>query len=447
MTAPAPPPPAPPPAPSRLAPPSAPRSRPGRDRFRRRWYRLAVPFAVLVLLMTVTLVARATQEPDLDDPGTLSPAGTGQDGSSELARMLDERGVRVEYVTDIDAATSAAATGEDAVVFIPRPTTFGMRFAAMVGLLPGDHRLVLVAPNDRELSMARVPTVRTGPSRWATTDTLPGCGVPEAVAAGRAAVLRSRYVVTGGDSCYDGGLVRSTTFPAPGPELFVAGSSDPFRNRRIHEYGNAELAVGLLSTYDRVIWLGALPFDPGYDWDADPPDMDVDLPDVDRPEVDAPSRGERDRSDDSIFGGLAQNYGAAAPTALALAILVAVLVALAMARRPGAPVSEPLPVVVPAAEAVAGRGRLYQRAGDQRVAMAALRAAAISRIAVAVGLPANPPPEPDDLVAAVARTGLPEADVRRTLYGPEPTTDQQLTEMVADLDALVQVVTREGGPS
>ena len=46
-------------------------------------------------------------------------------------------------------------------------------------------------------------------------------------------------------------------------------------------------------------------------------------------------------------------------------IVAAVLAAAARARRLGAPVAEPLPVLVPATETVTGRGRLYQRSRDR----------------------------------------------------------------------------------
>jgi hypothetical protein len=110
-------------------------------------------------------------------------------------------------------------------------------------------------------------------------------------------------------------------------------------------------------------------------------------------------------------------------------------------------VSEPLPVPVPAAETVAGRGRLYLHARGRLVALAALRRPALARVVRALGLPPAPPPEPDQVVAAAAgRTGLPADHVRRTLYGPAPVTDQDLTHAVAALDALVDAVEHPTAP-
>jgi hypothetical protein len=68
-------------------------------------------------------------------------------------------------------------------------------------------------------------------------------------------------------------------------------------------------------------------------------------------------------------------------------LAVGVLLAVWRARRLGPVVSEPLPVVVHAAEVVEGHGRLYARAGARDRAAAALRAAALRRIAARLGLP------------------------------------------------------------
>lgn len=396
-----------------------------RSRWRRRWYRVVVPFAVLGLLVGATWLARHLEEPDLGAPATLAPDGTGPDGSSRLAQLLTDRGVSIEPVADLDEAMTALETGGDAVVFVPKPTTFGAAFAGAAARLPADHRVVLVAPSSFQLAVAGL-RVAAGPQRWAALAAEPGCTLPEAVAAGRASALRGRYAVAEPDlSCYRGGLVRTQVAR---PEVFVVGATDPFRNRRIGEHGNARLAVELLAARGRVIWAGALPFQA----------------DVAPPEVESPERPDRDRSAGGGFGDLFAGYPPGVLAGLGLVALLAVLVALARARRLGPPVAEPLPVPVPAAEAVAGRGRLYQRTQGRGVAMAALRAPAVRRIAERLGLPAAPPPDPDAVVAATSRrTGLPPDYVFHTLYGPAPETDEDLTNAVTALDALVAAVTRE----
>jgi hypothetical protein len=384
-----------------------------------------IPFAVLGLLVGPTWLARHLEEPDLGDPATLAPSGTGPDGSSQLARLLAERGVAIEPVGTLPEAIAALETGGDAVVFIPKPTTLGAALAGQAARAPADHRVVLVAPTGFQLAVTGLPVTR-GPQRWAAVATEPGCDLPEAVAAGPASALRGRYAGAEPDPvCYRGGLVRTRVGR---PEVFVVGATDPFRNRRIGEHGNARLAVGLLAARDRVIWAGALPIEVGFRL----------------PEFGPPRRPERDRTGASGFADLVAGYPPGVLAGLGLAALLAVLVALARARRLGPPVSEPLPVPVPVAEAVAGRGRLYQRTGARAVALAGLRAAALPRVVQGLGLPASPPPEPEAVLAAAARrTGLPESYLRRTLYGPAPETDQALINAVAALDALLGAVTRE----
>jgi hypothetical protein len=285
---------------------------------------------------------------------------------------------------------------------------------------------VLVAPSNFQLLVTGFP-VTPGQRRWAADDRQPGCTVPEAVAAGRATALHGRFAVDDpGQACYDGGLVRTRV---AAPEVFLVGATDPFRNGRIDEHGNAALAVGLLAARDRVIWVGALPL----------PEGGIDLP-----EFQSPERQERLRDRSCGWACLFVDYPEPVQVALALAALLALLLALARARRLGPPVSEPLPVAVPAAEVVAGRGRLYQRTEGRGVALGALRTAALSRIILGLGLPPAPPPEPATVIrAAAARTGLPPERVRHILYGPAPDTDEDLMNAVAALDALVAAVTQD----
>lgn len=61
-------------------------------------------------------------------------------------------------------------------------------------------------------------------------------------------------------------------------------------------------------------------------------------------------------------------------------LICAVVALLAAGRRPGPVVSEPVPVVVPAAEAAAGRGRLYQRANAVTESAQVLRSAHLLRL-------------------------------------------------------------------
>ena len=105
---------------------------------------------------------------------------------------------------------------------------------------------------------------------------------------------------------------------------------------------------------------------------------------------------------------------------------------------------EPLPVTVPAAETVRGRGRLYQRAKARTVAIGTLRTAARERLARLLDLPTDTPVA--ELAAAVAaRTGAPADDVLAVLDGPVEEEDIDLVRVAAALDALQRAVAQPTG--
>jgi hypothetical protein len=128
------------------------------------------------------------------------------------------------------------------------------------------------------------------------------------------------------------------------------------------------------------------------------------------------------------------------PAALQL-LLAGLLLALWRGRRLGPPVTEPLPVVVRAAEAVEGRSRLYRRAQARDRAAAALRSGALARMVPRLGIDAAGAmePPPDAVVAAVAaRSGRRDADVHAVLYGPPPADDAGLVALADALDSMVR---------
>src|SRR5262245_63163423 len=107
---------------------------------RRRWHRLAIPFGLLILFWGFTVIAHAVEQPNLSDPGTLSPTGTGPDGSSELARRLQADGVTIERVTTNLQALQAAAAN-DATIFVPAPSFVSPSFLSLVKSVAGRHRI------------------------------------------------------------------------------------------------------------------------------------------------------------------------------------------------------------------------------------------------------------------------------------------------------------------
>jgi hypothetical protein len=390
---------------------------------RRVWPWVVSPFALLALLFTLTLLAHSAQTPDLDDPGTMSPTGTGRDGSSRLAALLRERGVTIHTVTSSAAATQLMLN-LDATVFVPTPDLLSPTFADLAPKVPGRHRIVLVQPGIRSAPLWGFLPVG---ARWAATTTAPACGRDFAEAAGVATMAHHRYAAFEPTmDCYRHGLVGTR---ADGTEVIAVGASDPFRDGRIDEGGNAALALGLLAGESTVIWVDVHKAEP-------------------RPRTVLPRYQQPERGGDGGFPRAYREMPPALWSSLALLGALGVLLAFVLARRLGPPVREPLPVLIPATENVTGRGRLYARARAHGATLDALRAAAVRRLATALGPPGttvtSPLPEQGDLVAMVAeRSGWAPAAVSETLYGATPGSDAELTRAVVALDSLLHAAMHE----
>lgn len=401
-----------------------------------RWLRAAIPFAVLVMFWLGTLVAHAGQEPDLDEPGTLSPAGTGEHGSSHLAALLRSRGVDILRVTS-SAEARQAAMGTDATVFVPTPDYLDPTFLTQIAT-SGHRRVVVVQPGLRTMIFGRLPIAPAGDA-WATRTVPPGCGAAALASLGPAAALNARYVFSRVNpnqrqslNCYLGGVLGITDGDT---ETVYVGATDPFRNDRVDEAANQALATVLLGQSSRLVWVDVHAKEPN--------PADVKLPRITLPEY---RRGNQDRTNTGfpIIDALPAWLWAG----LLLALAAALLFAVARARRLGPPVAEPLPVVIPASEAVTGRGRLYERINARAATLEALRAAAIARMAAVLNPYGGQPTDlartgggARELIAQVAEhTGTPPNQVEAILYGSSPTSDAELTRAVASLDALTAAV-------
>ena len=238
-------------------PPGAGVPRPGRPQSGRprrwRWLRLVIPFAVVTVLWILTAVAHAYQEPDFGDAGTLAPDGTGRHGSSQLrataarrrgqyrARHVERRRVdcgevgrrhRLRASAGLSQSTLRPPADEDPGGLPPDRSPSGLATG------PG-------APQPCQRVGATADS-RPRPSTRPATPTTPGRPDPP----------RSAATSTDGASpttrCYGGSLIG---FRTSGHEILLVGATDPFRNDRIGEAGNAALATGLLSEFGRVIWV------------------------------------------------------------------------------------------------------------------------------------------------------------------------------------------------
>jgi hypothetical protein len=410
-----------------------------RTRKSRRWIRAVLPLAVVLALTAFTVIVHIVQQSDPTDRDFLSPVSTAGVGSATLAGQLRARGVTIDRETATLSAYAAISDGP-ATLFVPTP---GLVYPDYLGLLrsvPAGTHVVIVAPQPAALSYAGLEVAVAGP-RWTAAAVASGC------AGGTAAVLRWRYRAPG-RSCYAGGVLELRD---NGATMTLVGAPDPFRNDRLAEHHNAALSVGLLARAPRVVWLDL------HDHER-PPDDPIPAQDETAPREGTPTpRGESptdegrpgdggDQGGGDRGQGDPEDGGTASPSddrqvfppavwaTLALLALAAIALAAAHARRLGAPVAEPLPVRVRAAETVRGLGSLYRRARADESSLATIQAAARRRLAAHFDC------SPDEIaVRAAAVTGQPADDVERLLTE----TDGDVTSTAAAVQDLVRHITEE----
>jgi hypothetical protein len=360
-----------------------------------------VAVATLVLLVTV---AGALATPAAG--GDLDPDSPYPRGSRAVARILAAHGVSVEVVHRAEELRP----DPDVTLLVtdPRFTPYGT-LLALAGT-PAD--VVLLEPDAVTLQALDLAVVPDGHVPARTVE--PACADPDAAAAGsvRAGGLLYRRTVadvSGGGGvavCYPettgAGNGSVVVAERDGRRLTALGQPDILRNRYLADEGNAALALRLLGRHTTLQWY--LP---------DPAEVDAGQ---------APTLGE-----------LLPPWSRWVPLQLAV---VALVVALWRGRRFGPLVSEPLPVLVRAAETPEGRARLYRQARARRLAAAALRTATARRLAGR--LPATSPEALADRVAAA--TGRQAGSVHSVLLGAPPPDDAALVRLAGDLVRIEQDV-------
>jgi hypothetical protein len=364
---------------------------------------------LIVLLLIVFVGVTAGMLRGRHAKGNLDPNGTGVGGARALRVLLTNHGVDVRRRTDTDRALSDALNSTTGVVvLVPLPDMLTTGQLHRIGQLGTAVRVVLVDPGDGNLERLGVDVRTSGSAGIRTRD--PDCGLAAARVAGRAVLGGTTYRGGDGETCYPagggGGTLVTTTMPG-GAELAVLGAPSPLTNGKLGDQGDAALGLSLLGAgqpADTVVyWL-------------------------------MPGAGTTHSNETSVsLSDLLPGWALVAFTQLLFAGLIA---ALWRARRLGPPVTEPLPVVVRAAEAVEGRGRLYRRGRARDVAAEALRSGARAKVVPRLGLGTDPPI--GAVVAAVSRnTGWPAAHVGALLYGAVPADDAGLVRLADDLDLLV----------
>jgi hypothetical protein len=362
----------------------------------RSWRGVALTLVALAVIAWIGAYLTAPR------PGArMDPASTGPDGAHALVTLLRDGGVDVVVADSIADVEHAARPDTLILVAESQYLTDDSQLERLAGT-PGD--LLLVEPTARTRE-ALLPGVRiSGASAF---DSNPNCTLREATRAGSVRFGPSdTFDVKDGraiTSCYDGVLIR---FRDKGRTITAVGSSDFMTNGGLLQAGNAALAMNLAGDRPRLIWY-------------------------------APHHVEGETSSPtSIFDLIPDNV-----TWIVWQLWVVVLlVALWKGRRPGPLVAEDLPVVVRASETVEGRGRLYRSRRARDRAAAALRTATLQRLLPRLGL--GPGAQAQAVVMTVAqRTGVDAGFVSHQLFGPPPSTDNDLLQLAHALDEIERQVT------
>lgn len=372
-----------------------------RSRATSRWRRWRGPVAILSLLCVVGLLAALPEPRTSSVP--LAPDSTAPTGARALAQILKGQGVEVTFVRRAAAARAAVTPGSTVLLAGERNLFDQSQFDFLADV---DADLVLVDASWPASVLAGVDSSWSDGS--ASADVAPGCDDPDAVAAGALRAAGRLIASTpdtvvcfrGPDESADQGAYAVRT--VDGQRIAMLADAAPLTNAHLADAGNAALVLRMLGRHDHLVWYLPSPYDTGSDEGVGGPGLGDLVP--------------------PVVGVLALQL-----------LLVVLVVAVWRGRRLGRLVTEPLPVVVPAAEATRGRGRLYRRSRSHGHAAAALRAGAASRCARRLGLPAST--AAPQLIDAVARaTGRRIPDVAALFYGPPPTDDSALARLARDLD-------------
>ncbi|MGH8835974.1 MAG: DUF4350 domain-containing protein [Actinomycetes bacterium] len=368
---------------------------------------------VLLVILTALLLALVNSD---QRTGLLDPRSPAPSGSLALAELLRNQGVTLDVADTADAAAAALAEPATATVFVAYGEYLG---PVQIGKLSAAAHVILINPSVDALSHYAPGLAVTG-DPLSLKDREPNCTLPAAVAAGEARMGGTGYHSTGSDrsgpliACYGSSAASPLVQLAnsAGPTVTVVGSGSALTNERLGQDGNAALAMNLLGDSSHLVWylptLGEL----------------------------LTSIGQQERK--SLWQLIPSGW----KWAMLQALLAGVLFALWRARRLGPVVTEPLPVVVRAAEATEGRARLYRKIKATDRAADALRAAGRDRLAPMVGLTATS--DPHAVTGAIAhRTGRPAPEVGSLLYGAAPASDEALVKLADELDSLTREVRRQ----
>ncbi|OLZ56840.1 DUF4350 domain-containing protein [Amycolatopsis keratiniphila] len=364
---------------------------------RRIWRGVRLPLAVVLLIVltgTLLVLFQGEQTTGALEPGSYEPAG-----GRALATLLEREGVKIPIVR---TAAEAKGVARDATVLITKPEYVPK--STFAEIRQSAEHVVLVQPSSGTVEEV-LPGVRVS-GQVETETRAPECEAADPVAAGSATMGGLTYSATQprAQECYGGSYLE---VPSPQGTVTVLGTPTPLTNDWLADEGNAALAMRVLGKHERLVWYLPTPADPS---------LETEKP-------------------------LSELIPAGWSYAALQAGVAVVLLALWRSRRLGPVVTEPIPVVVRAAEATEGRARLYRKAKAAAHAGETLREAARARLRPLLGLTRDA--EPAALVESVAvRTGRAPAEVGALLYGDPPADDAALVRLADGLDVVEREVER-----
>ncbi|WP_104165910.1 DUF4350 domain-containing protein [Arthrobacter sp. SX1312] len=359
---------------------------------------------VLALILLINLLAG--QE---EDTRPLSPDNAAPAGARAVAEVLASEGVDVVRADSYDEAVAALEEGP-ATLFLNDAQQY--LSAGQVGDLAAlADRAVLAAPAGRQLTALDDDFAQVGAVPFDLSGDVPAlsadCPDPDATAAGTLTATGTAY--TGAVECFPvavgdatGGLYTTSDDGS----MAVLGAPSILSNEAVTEDGNAALALRALGSSPTLVWYEPTGADVVSTGEGiDPRTL---LP----PWVDP---------------------------LLVWLLVCAVLAVLWRGRRVGPLASEPLPVVVRAAETAEGRARLYQDSRAVGHAAATLRAATLARLARRLRVDRSASAA-EVIDAASRHSGRPRTELEQRLRYI-PTTNHQLVLWAQDILDLEKEIT------
>lgn len=376
-----------------------------------RWRKLALWGSLVVIVALVSALIAGLRGPS---GLPLDPDNPEDGGLQAIARVLEQRGVSVEVVRDLDALRSTTVDGSTTVLVVGTAYLSTDSGAQLMEHVARADSLLVLDPQPNTGEALDLPV--TVSSRASSSTLGRECEVDTWREGDR--IVRADQLVEvtgerdGATACFPpspgynaggamAGYVVELAADDPRPRTVLLGIASALTNGQIEQEANAATGLRLLGGTDRLVWYIPSIGDAG---EVAPQSLTDVLPRAVVPSV---------------------------------VVLVAALGATMVwrGRRLGPVVTEPLPAVVRSVETTQSRSRMYRRAQDRRRALASLQLAARRRLAVRLGLSARA--APDAVVRATARaSGRHTEEIARLLVDPAAQDDETLVRIAREVRSL-----------